>query len=91
LKEAWNTAQQTSDKREKLQALSLAKDCYSMKLELLTNATVVEDAIKFVSHNRNENGAKIDDNNTLDDIGNEISLSSESKDDKAIRTHNNVI
>src|ERR671939_570115 len=35
-KEAWNTAQQTEDKREKIQALSLAKECYSMKLDLLT-------------------------------------------------------
>jgi hypothetical protein len=48
-KEAWNTSQQTEDKREKIQALSLAKECYSMKLELLTNATVVDDAISFVS------------------------------------------
>jgi hypothetical protein len=48
-KEAWNTAQNTEDKREKIQALSLAKDCYSMKLDLLTNATVVDDAIRFVS------------------------------------------
>jgi predicted transcriptional regulator len=48
-REAWSTAQQTEDKREKIQALSLAKDCYSMKLELLTNATVVDDAIRFVS------------------------------------------
>src|ERR671935_3181518 len=48
-KEAWNTAQNTEDKREKIQALSLAKECYSMKLELLTNATVVDDAIRFVS------------------------------------------
>jgi hypothetical protein len=38
-KEAWNTAQNTEDKREKMQALSLAKDCYSMKIDLLTNAT----------------------------------------------------
>ncbi|MFL6506686.1 MAG: hypothetical protein ACJ704_01940, partial [Nitrososphaeraceae archaeon] len=45
----WNTAQQTEDKREKIQALSLAKECYSMKLDLLTNATVVDDAIRFVS------------------------------------------
>ena len=36
-------------KREKIQALSLAKDCYSMKLDLLTNATVVDDAIRFIS------------------------------------------
>jgi predicted transcriptional regulator len=48
-KEAWNTAQNTEDRREKIQALSLAKECYSMKLDLLTNATVVEDAIRFVS------------------------------------------
>jgi hypothetical protein len=49
LRETWNTAQHTEDKREKIQALSLAKECYSMKLDLLTNATVVDDAIKFVS------------------------------------------
>jgi predicted transcriptional regulator len=48
-KEAWNTAQSTEDKREKIQTLSLAKECYSMKLDLLTNATVVDDAIRFVS------------------------------------------
>jgi hypothetical protein len=28
-KEAWNAAQSTEDKREKIQALSLAKECYS--------------------------------------------------------------
>jgi hypothetical protein len=54
-KEAWNTAQQTEDKREKIQALSLAKDCYLMKLDLLTNATVVDDAIRFVSSKTKEN------------------------------------
>jgi hypothetical protein len=48
LKEAWITATNTQDKREKIQALSLAKECYSMKLDLLTNATVVDDAIRFV-------------------------------------------
>src|ERR671927_1514603 len=53
-KEAWNTAQQTEYKTEKIQALSLAKECYSMKLELLTNATVVDDAIRFVSQQSRE-------------------------------------
>ena len=37
------------DKREKIQALSQAKEGYSMKLDLLTNATAVDDAIRFVS------------------------------------------
>src|ERR671934_1233600 len=54
LKEAWNTSQQTEDKREKIQALSLTKECYSMKLDLLTNATVVNDAIRFVSSNQSK-------------------------------------
>jgi predicted transcriptional regulator len=48
-KEAWTTAANTEDKRETIQALSLAKECYSMKLDLLTNATVVDDAIRFVT------------------------------------------
>jgi hypothetical protein len=57
--------------REKIQALSLAKECYAMKLNLLTNATVVDDAMRFVSeHNssiKNENGkvAKIDNDSGL--------------------------
>jgi hypothetical protein len=54
LKEAWNTATTTEDKREKIQALSLAKECYSMKLDLLTNVTVVDDAIRFVSSSNNQ-------------------------------------
>jgi Trp operon repressor len=49
LREAWIASQDSEDKREKIQALSLAKECYAMKLDLLTNATVVEDAIRFVS------------------------------------------
>jgi hypothetical protein len=47
IKEAWNTAHDTEENREKIQALSLAKECYSMKLDLLTSATVVDDAIRF--------------------------------------------
>ena len=49
VKEAWTTSQQTQDKREKIQALSLAKECYGMKLDLLTNATVVDGATRFVT------------------------------------------
>ena len=56
LREAWNTSQQAEDRREKIQALSLAKECYSMKLDLLTNATVVDDAIRFVSESEKPKG-----------------------------------
>jgi Trp operon repressor len=66
-KEAWNTAQQTEDKREKIQALSLAKECYSMKLDLLTNATVVEDAIRFVSSHKSKENLKAFSSNSNED------------------------
>ena len=32
-----------------IRALSLAKECYSMKLDLLTNATVIDDAISIIT------------------------------------------
>jgi hypothetical protein len=57
-REAWNTAHDTEDKREKILALSLAKECYSMKLDLLTNAAVVDDAIRFVSSNKSKDNLK---------------------------------
>jgi DeoR/GlpR family transcriptional regulator of sugar metabolism len=51
LKEAWAMSQTENIKGDKIKALSLAKECYAMKLELLTNATVVDDAIRFVASN----------------------------------------
>jgi hypothetical protein len=62
LREAWNTSANAEDKREKIQALSLAKECYAMKLDLLTNATVVDDAIRFVDgRTRSEPGKRTDE------------------------------
>ena len=54
LREAWNTSQRTGDNREKIQALSLAKECYSKKLDLLTNATVVDDAVRFTKESQDK-------------------------------------
>jgi predicted transcriptional regulator len=78
LREAWSTSQQAEDRREKIQALSLAKECYSMKLDLLTNATVVDDAIRFVSESekskdkdREEQVKSSTPSSPLDSSGNE--------------------
>jgi hypothetical protein len=50
LKEAWSTSKQDDiGTKEKLATLSLAKEAYSRKLDLLTNATVVSDAGRFMS------------------------------------------
>lgn len=65
--EAWNISTDAgSDKREKMQALSLAKECYAMKLDLLSSATVVDRAVKFLDRNRDrgfmpQNGKVITD------------------------------
>jgi hypothetical protein len=53
IKESWNTATNAEDRREKIQALSLAKECYSMKLDLLINATVVDGSEIPLMANRN--------------------------------------
>ncbi len=58
LKEAWMTAQQAQGEREKLQALNLAKECYSMKMDMLTNATVIDDAIRFINVNTSSKEGK---------------------------------
>jgi hypothetical protein len=39
---------------KRYRALSLAKECYSMKLDLLTNATVVDDASNEDKEESNE-------------------------------------
>jgi hypothetical protein len=43
-------------RRKNTKALSLAKECYFMKLDLLTNASVVEYSIRFASHHNQSEG-----------------------------------
>ena len=40
---------QTQDRREKLNALELARSCYLNKMDLLTNARVISDAVQLVN------------------------------------------
>jgi hypothetical protein len=40
------------EKRERVQALSLAKECYAMKLDLLSSGTIIDRAVKFVENHR---------------------------------------
>lgn len=51
LKKLWeiaNSGSSTVDDKTKLQALSLTNDCYKYKMDLVTNGTIITDAIKFV-------------------------------------------
>ena len=74
LTEAWSmTKDAASDKRERMQALSLAKECYDMKLDLLSSATVVDRAVKFIDRNRGlilQNDELVKDNDAAELIEN---------------------
>ena len=91
LREAWNTVEHSSDRREKIQALTLAKECYGMKLELLTNATVVDDAIKYVSSKRKEKSIekpKPNDTTINNNTEHDIQRSEEKDSSRTITTTN---
>lgn len=82
LREAWNTSQETEDNREKIQALSLAKEYYSMKLDLLTNATVVDDAIRFNQESQNKLGMSEEEQDKKEPKEPENSKNNEELEDK---------
>ncbi len=55
IKEAWTiaiNAEKTGNTREKLSSLALIKDTYNTKMDLLTNASLLQDSIKFVEQSR---------------------------------------
>jgi hypothetical protein len=55
IKESWiiaTKADKTGDTKEKLQSLALIKDSYSTKMDLLTNANLLSDSIKFLEDNK---------------------------------------
>jgi DNA-binding transcriptional regulator LsrR (DeoR family) len=56
LKYAWVIASSTnkSDEKTRLQALSLANECYRHKMDLITNGVVIDDSLKFVSANKDK-------------------------------------
>jgi G3E family GTPase len=47
-RKAWEISERSDEERTQVQALSLAKECLINKMDLLTNATVVDDAMRFI-------------------------------------------
>ena len=48
LKHAYEILETTDDNREKLQAMELFKDTHLVKLELLSNATIIDSAMNYI-------------------------------------------
>jgi hypothetical protein len=68
------------DKREKIQTLSLAKECYAMKLDLITNATVVDDAIRFVEEKSKDKEERVKSSSSSSDSSNKDNKESKEPD-----------
>jgi len=57
LKKSWeivNSKSSSVEDKTKLQAFSLVNECYKYKMELVTNETVITDAIRFVENKKIE-------------------------------------
>ena len=59
LMKAWEIVDNTSDERIRLQALSLIRECDSSRLEMITNSTVVSDALKYVNGKAEKLGQQV--------------------------------
>ena len=78
IKRAFDIFETSPDNREKLQAMDLFKDTHLVKL---TNATVVNDAIRFVSEkSKGEDRDQIKSSSSSDSSGNEDDMESKKHD-----------
>jgi hypothetical protein len=71
IKESWIiaiNAEKNGNTKDKLQSLALIKDTYNTKMDLLTNASLLQDSIKFVTETKENlsNKKKNIDNNSND-------------------------
>jgi predicted transcriptional regulator len=71
IKESWIiciNAEKLGNTKDKLQSLALIKDTYNTKMDLLTNASLLQDSIKFVSETKENLSNKKDKKNIEQDI-----------------------
>jgi hypothetical protein len=54
LKQTLEIRDTASDPKTKLQAAAIANDCYRYIMDLCTNAEIVSDALKFVTHKKEQ-------------------------------------
>jgi hypothetical protein len=67
LKHAYKILQDSDDNREKLQAMELFKDTHLVKLELLSNATTIDNALRYI-RNKQERQHKKKRTSDLTDV-----------------------
>jgi hypothetical protein len=66
IKESWilaHSAEKLGNTRDKLQSLALIKDTYNTKMDLLTNASLLQNSIKYVQETKENLSNKKDKRN----------------------------
>jgi hypothetical protein len=73
IKESWIIiahSEKIGNTKDKLQSLALIKDTYNTKMDLLTNASLLQDSIKFVTETREKlPTSSIEDNGDKERLG----------------------
>jgi hypothetical protein len=59
LKHAFEILQTSPDNREKLQAMEVSKDTHLVKLELLSNATTIDNALHYIRNKQKEQQSRM--------------------------------
>ena len=96
IKESWIVATQADknkNTRDKLQSLALIKDTYNTKMDLLTNASLLQDSIKFVEQNKDKEPLRPIDRNGAEekgDLNNGLEGSTEDYTDQSEEQFNQV-
>jgi hypothetical protein len=77
IKRAFDILETSDDNREKLQAMELFKDTHLVKLELLSNATTIDNALHYIRNKQHEQQQqkKLDLDSTGNDNNNDGQLS----------------
>jgi hypothetical protein len=81
IKESWIVvahSEKIGNNKDKLQSLALIKDTYNTKMDLLTNASLLQDSIKFVSETKQNLSSKKEN---IDQSNNDVQGSAETNND----------
>jgi hypothetical protein len=71
IKRAFDIFETSDDNREKLQAIELFKDTHLVKLELLSNATTIDNALNYIrSKQEQQHKKKLTSDLTIDEDNN---------------------
>ena len=67
IKRAFEILETSPDNREKLQAMELFKDTHLVKLELLSNATTIDNALNYIRSKQSQQKVALDSANKEDE------------------------